>query len=733
MANQARFALQGMLKPCGHQGDAKDPHDLCHGCQEQALGKEGLCTHQSTCDKCSHLNDTDWKLIYTLRQRREKRRQRSQEAKTLRVAKVLSDCSRSVTSDPKTTRDMPDTEHVVEKRNKVKQRDASKFDSFLSPPSGGSQAMSAKRDSRGEKRSHELSESGSDDERRSERRFAKPRRKSSPLYDDRYVSSARYMGPPPPPDYYRAMPPPAHYQPYDDRRYMRYESRSPSNSRYRLTDASRYERRSGEHRSRYDAERSRSRRPRSSDRRVASRSKSRNRSRSKPRSSERRVASRSKSRNRSRSKPRSRSRSRSRPAEQSKRQKTTSRTSSPRDEDEVRMVSPPQSPVRTRPNVKYTKRKAQGEQTGALVSQESMQRAAPEKVGQLTGEDPRRTPKEPKLVGPRGDAGAACRNLDFEQDEGSDAEPEASDAAEEPDFPFKDVIRMIARLSEAEISDVKTKSQKRRLTLLSDDTSEEPADYAALTTASGVVAGVEAWTEEFFEKDVAQPRGKPVRYKDSFRSKVLKPEFRTYKEGDNLLRLAALDKPKETFSWLPTASKRHSLWDADLLYLEELARGALRVISFKELVNQAMNKVLVGASTDADRLHRCSKEANKELLRVCACLLGMVTQLRRDDIISRIQDVTTAQRARLRHSELVTASDLFPPKLLQEIDQEYQTALTNKAVQNSLRQSGRAASSRGSSSQRGRDRSNSSRQQQQSGQKADSGTQHGRPAKGQNR
>ena len=95
-------------------------------------------------------------------------------------------------------------------------------------------------------------------------------------------------------------------------------------------------------------------------------------------------------------------------------------------------------------------------------------------------------------------------------------------------------------------------------------------------------------------------------------------------------------------------------------------------MSFKELVNQALNASLADRGSDAERLHRCSKEANKELLRIFTCLLGTCTQMRRDDVVSRIQDtLTTAQRARLRHADVVTETELFPPELLDELDKEF--------------------------------------------------------------
>ena len=248
------------------------------------------------------------------------------------------------------------------------------------------------------------------------------------------------------------------------------------------------------------------------------------------------------------------SRKNPRARESTKRSKTTEVVSDSLDESDDQ----PRSPVRrTRPNVKHT----------ARTSSPSVSQRAPSVApDDDTGVDVLRTPKERGAPSARGEDTAAKRNLDF-SDTGDASETEQADSQEDTEFPFKDVIRLIARKSEADIKDVQTKAQKRKLTLLSDENTEEPADYAALTTASGIVAGVDAWFEEFFDRDVTNTKGKAVRYKDMFRSKVLRPALKTYKEGDTRIRLAALDKPKKSYSWLPTPSKRHSISDQDLQVL----------------------------------------------------------------------------------------------------------------------------------------------------------------------
>ena len=670
------LCLQDMRKDCSHPGDAIDPHLVCHKCQEKAKGKDGLCTEQFPCDQCRHLDSAGWAKLIRLREKREKRRQRSQEASTLRATKALSDCMRSNTSGlsiPDTPDKMPDRDPVTEKRERTKKRDESSFEKFTSPD-GARATKDDRRSSKGEKRSHSSSEYDSEQESRSGRKVVRARRRSSPAYDDRY-DSRRYGPPPPPPMAFDHYGRPIQYQYYPDNRQVppQGRSRSPGNSQFTWRDSSAYERRSVSRRPQRD--RSTSRRPRSRSPQRSSRAR-----------------------------------------ESTKRSKAVEVVSDSLDESDDQRRSPVR---RSRPNVKHTARTS---------SPAASQRAPPVVPDDDTGVDVLRTPKERSAPSARGEDTAAKRNLDF-SDTGEASETEQGDSQEDTEFPFKDVIRLIARKSEADIKDVQTKAQKRKLTLLSDENTEEPADYAALTTASGIVAGVDAWFEEFFERDVTNAKGKPVRYKDMFRSKVLRPALKTYKEGDTRVRLAALDKPKKSYSWLPTPSKRHSISDQDLQYFEELARGGLRVVSFKELVNQALNASLADRGSDAERLHRCSKEANKELLRIFTCLLGTCTQMRRDDVVSRIQDtLTTAQRARLRHADVVTETELFPPELLDELDKEFQSTLTTKAMQHTLRNT--SATGRGRSANSGDARGKSTDKKKE---KADSGTLHHRPAQGQSR
>ena len=694
-----------MLKLCGHQGDKQDPHDDCHRCQETSKGRDGLCTAQYSCSQCSHLTGAEWQAIYKLRNKRENRRRKAAEKATLRGNTVRSSCSVSAASTSNTT--MPRSDPVVDKRKQLLERDASRFDSFATNVSEGSkeQDVSAKR----EKRSRSSSETDSDRGASSDRRKIRARRQRSPSYLDSYRHG--YPPPPPPPGFqYSYYPPPPPF--YDERgRYRSPPLRERSvsgNSRFRLQDA-------------YEAERSR-------------RSRSRRRSRG---------------RERSRSGDRRRQRSRS-----SKRHKTShSRHSSPIADSEVRVVSPRNvSPVATgagdaqdapAPVVLDADEALQGSSTRDESSQRAERRSrspsASRAEGAERGEDLLRSPKEPRPPRPKGDQERARRNLDFEERDSDDENDASSDALE---YPFRDVIRLIARHSEAEIRDVKTRSSKRRLTLLSDDAVEEAADYAALTTASGIADSFTAWLHEFEERDVKENKGKPVRYHELFRSKLLKPSFKTYKAGDDMLKLSALKKPQRSFAWLPSVSKKHAVWDNDLLYLEELIRGGMRVISFKELVNQALNRALAGEAraSDTERLHKCSKEANKELLRVFSCLLGVVTQVRRDDVVSRVVDtLTISQRARLRHAPVVAEDDLFPEQLLVDLDKEYQASLTTKAMQHTLRTQRPAggSSNRGASTSGSRGGSSSRRQSQQSQhqpqQDRHSGSQHNRPAQGRNR
>lgn len=135
-----------------------------------------------------------------------------------------------------------------------------------------------------------------------------------------------------------------------------------------------------------------------------------------------------------------------------------------------------------------------------------------------------------------------------------------------------------------------------------------------------------------------------------------------------MLPLQAATRPVRCFAWLPTPSKRIALWESDMCNIEELVRGGIRTVSFKELVNQALNASIAGETraSATERLHKCNKEANKELLRIFTCFLGSIVQIRRDDIVARATSLTVAQRSELRHAELVRTSELFPDVLLEK-------------------------------------------------------------------
>lgn len=119
----------------------------------------------------------------------------------------------------------------------------------------------------------------------------------------------------------------------------------------------------------------------------------------------------------------------------------------------------------------------------------------PDPVGDdATGEDLSRSPKDPNKAKSTPvsakDKQRVSKRLNMDKNE-SGSDEETSDVSD-TDFPFKDVIRLIANTSEATLSEVRTAVHSRRLHMLSDDIAEESTEFAALSTASGVINSVDA-------------------------------------------------------------------------------------------------------------------------------------------------------------------------------------------------------------------------------------------------
>ena len=284
--------------------------------------------------------------------------------------------------------------------------------------------------------------------------------------------------------------------------------------------------------------------------------------------------------------------------------------------------------------------------------------------------------------------------MDLSDDDDSDSETSfQTTSPTSTEFPFKDIINMIAEHSEASLTELQGLPSRRRLRMVSDDPRTDHPEFVALSTASGVVSMVQEWQVDFRHKDLKRPK-KAVRFGEVFKSKVLKPAMHAYKSGDTALHQDASSNPKKAYDWLALPEKHIKVTETDIVYFEELARACHRAISFQELLHQAQNHALLDLANNdkAEKIHRCAKQANKELARLVTCLRCSLTQLRRDNILERCTHLSPQQRSELRHADMIHGTELFPEDLLEEVGVKYSQVLTNRAMQRQLQTGGKSGS-----------------------------------------
>ena len=136
--------------------------------------------------------------------------------------------------------------------------------------------------------------------------------------------------------------------------------------------------------------------------------------------------------------------------------------------------------------------------------------------------------------------------------------------------------------------------------------------------------------------------------------------------ADNTLSIEPLNRPHVNLSWLPQTGKKIELTDMDLQHFEKQTRITIRVSNFLEALLQAwrygdapqfMFEKIIGAIV----------HATKTQLQAQTALLGQFIQLRRDLFMARAMCALDIQQT-LRHAPPLECPDLFPHKLLLEMD-----------------------------------------------------------------
>ncbi len=300
-----------------------------------------------------------------------------------------------------------------------------------------------------------------------------------------------------------------------------------------------------------------------------------------------------------------------------------------------------------------------------------------------------RSPRKPKeKVKRRADA------KQFLYGSGSDSESSEDRETEPPsgyDFPFREVVKLIANNADVTIVPLGRHEKKRKLRLASDGRKDDTPGFVALTTSPGITAAVQQWMEEFHDKDTRRAK-KAVRFCEAFKCKTLAPSMKTYTAGDKALVLDALQPPARKYEWLAEPAQRMTIWDSDVQHLERMARSMMRVLNFQEAVHQTLNVALEEPFKPevVKKLHQCTKQATKDMVQLATSWLCTIVQLRRDGMLCYSDKIQKHHAQRLRHAPFVEDKELFPAVLLEEIDKQHTQDLTNKTMTQTLREERRS-------------------------------------------
>ena len=278
-------------------------------------------------------------------------------------------------------------------------------------------------------------------------------------------------------------------------------------------------------------------------------------------------------------------------------------------------------------------------------------------------------------------------------DSDDDEAPEPTKAA----FPFKEVVNLMAEFSDVKLT-AGDRFSSKQFAMASDDPSNVvEKEFLALTTTSGLVTAVKMWEEEFARKDLQKKGQKKVKLNELYKCGKLKAALRSYKSGDEWLTTDTLFHEQQAYSWLAEPSAKIPVLQADLAYMESQMRNMLRVINFIEVLNQTVNAGLQKPFEPEvmGNLHKCNKQATRELIKLATGMFCGIAQLRKDDIIQRSPNIPYKLAFKLRHSPLANVTSMFPEEVLVEIDNVYSQQLQTSTME-------RYTSSRGGAKGRGK-------------------------------
>ena len=285
------------------------------------------------------------------------------------------------------------------------------------------------------------------------------------------------------------------------------------------------------------------------------------------------------------------------------------------------------------------------------------------------------------------DDGQSHRDFDIQSSQRAKVayklEDSVSDVIAEKDeeIGFKTILNfMVACSSDVELFELTDEGYKSSIVLNSSPNMTENKFYG-LTTSSRVLRGIKAWQREFRYSEV-EIADKPLKLLQLFHSKQSRPVMKPYTAGDDILPPAGLRQPSSSFVWAKPANDRLTVAQSDISYLEEVGREGLRILSFVDILNQAIDRALVAEVSHKvlKALHNSSKAANKDLLLVNTILTGACVQLKRDSFLLGCSALDAQQKERLRHAPWVSSTDLFNPLLMEAINQEHVLFLQSKSM-----------------------------------------------------
>ena len=268
----------------------------------------------------------------------------------------------------------------------------------------------------------------------------------------------------------------------------------------------------------------------------------------------------------------------------------------------------------------------------------------------------------------------------IEEGDADDSDDEELVEPSNAKFPFKEVIDVMATHSDVELKEGASYTS-RGFQMASDDPSTNvKKEFKALTTSLGLVEAAKLWQEDFARRDAKKEKVKRGKF---IKCNKLRSSLRAYKSGDDWLTMDPLYHEKQNYAWMAQPSEKIPVSQADIIYMEGQMRSILRVVNFQEVINQTVNAGLA-QPFDVDimlKLHKCNKQATRDLIKLSTGMFCGLAQLRKDDILLRSPKIPVKLEFKLRHSELADVQNMFPEELLVEVDGVYTQQLSTTVME----------------------------------------------------